>query len=112
VEALQHATQAGFEIRDIENLREHYSLTLKAWVRELEANRAEAVRLAGEVNYRIYRIYMAGATLGFDSGIYHLNQTVMSKPGQSRAGLPPTRADWYNPTRHPPKSRRLLPRRF
>jgi cyclopropane-fatty-acyl-phospholipid synthase len=70
LEALQHATEAGFEIRDVENLREHYSLTLKAWVRGLEANRAEAVRLTGDVNYRIYRVYMAGATLGFDSGIY------------------------------------------
>ena len=95
LEALQHATKAGFEIRDVENLREHYSLTLKAWVRGLEANRAEAVRLTSEVNYRIYRVYMAGATLGFDRGIYHLNQTVMSKPDQNRAGLPLTRADWY-----------------
>jgi cyclopropane-fatty-acyl-phospholipid synthase len=95
LEALQFAAEAGFEIRDVENLREHYSLTLKAWVRGLEANRAEAVRLAGDVNYRIYRVYMAGATLGFDSGIYHLNQTVMSKPDQRRAGLPLTRADWY-----------------
>jgi len=95
LEVLQHATQAGFEIRDVENLREHYSLTLKAWVRELEASRAEAVRLAGEVNYRIYRIYMAGATLGFDSGTYHLNQTLMSKPDQCRSGLPLTRTDWY-----------------
>ena len=95
LEALQRATEAGFEIRDVENLREHYSLTLKAWVRDLEANRAEAVRLAGDVNYRIYRVYMAGATLGFDSGIYHLNQTLMSKPDQGRSGLPLTRADWY-----------------
>jgi cyclopropane-fatty-acyl-phospholipid synthase len=95
LEALQHATDAGFEIRDVENLREHYSLTLKAWVRGLEASRDEAVRLTGDVNYRIYRVYMAGATLGFDSGIYHLNQTLMSKPDRGRSGLPLTRADWY-----------------
>ncbi|HEV3258051.1 MAG TPA: cyclopropane-fatty-acyl-phospholipid synthase family protein [Gemmataceae bacterium] len=94
LEALRHATAAGFEIRDVENLREHYTLTLKAWVRRLEASRAEAVGLTDEVNYRIYRIYMAGATLGFDSGTYHLNQTVLVKPDQGRAGLPLTRADW------------------
>src|SRR5262249_39101909 len=66
------AAKAGFEIRDVENLREHYVLTLENWVRRLEAKRSEALELADEVAYRIFRIYMAGATMGFRNGVYNL----------------------------------------
>jgi cyclopropane-fatty-acyl-phospholipid synthase len=86
---------AGFEIRDLENLREHYVPTLENWVRRLEANRQQVIDLAGEVRYRIFRLYMAGATLGFRSGVYNLMQTLFVKPDHGRAGLPLTRADWY-----------------
>ena len=27
---------SGFEVRDVESLREHYALTLRHWVRRLE----------------------------------------------------------------------------
>src|SRR3990172_6904112 len=43
---------AGFEVRDVENLREHYALTLRHWVNRLEARRAEAIALTDEVTYR------------------------------------------------------------
>jgi cyclopropane-fatty-acyl-phospholipid synthase len=91
----QTGAAAGFEIRDFENLREHYVYTLENWVRRLEANRERIIELAGEVRYRIFRLYMAGATLGFKSGTYHLTQTLFAKPDGGRAGLPLTRADWY-----------------
>ena len=42
VEALE---EAGFEVRDVESLREHYALTLRAWVANLEANWDKAVQL-------------------------------------------------------------------
>ena len=35
--------RAGFEVRDVESLREHYARTLRAWVANLEANWDEAV---------------------------------------------------------------------
>jgi cyclopropane-fatty-acyl-phospholipid synthase len=92
----ESAAAAGFEIRDVENLREHYVLTLESWVRKLEANREQVLALVGEVSYRIFRIYMAGATLGFKHGGYGLNQCLVVKPGtDGRAGLTLTRADWY-----------------
>ena len=94
-DAVRAGGAAGFEVRDVENLREHYSLTLRHWVRRLEARRADAVRLTDEVTYRIYRLYMAGATIGFDSGVYELIQTLFVRPDAGRAGLPLTRADWY-----------------
>ena len=40
--------RAGFEVRDVESLREHYARTLRAWVANLEATWDEAVRLVGE----------------------------------------------------------------
>ena len=35
--------RAGFEVRDVESLREHYALTLRAWLTNLEDNWKEAV---------------------------------------------------------------------
>lgn len=89
------ATRAGFEVRDLENIRESYILTLENWVKRLEANHDEVVKLVGEASYRVFRIYMAGATLGFKSGVYSLNQLLLSKPNEGSADLPLTRADWY-----------------
>ena len=93
---LQTGADAGFEIRDVENLREHYVSTLKHWVRKLESNREKVIELTGEVRYRIFRLYMSGATLGFDSGIYYLTQSLFAKLNQKIAEVPPTRADLYD----------------
>ena len=72
-----------------------YVHTLTQWVRRLDAAHTDAVKLVGEVAYRIFRIYMAGATLGFKGGVYNLNQTLFAKPIDGAAGLPLRRADWY-----------------
>jgi cyclopropane-fatty-acyl-phospholipid synthase len=58
---LQAAEMSGFEVRDVESLREHYALTLQHWVRRLEAQHDAARRITSEVIYRIWRLYMAGA---------------------------------------------------
>jgi cyclopropane-fatty-acyl-phospholipid synthase len=91
----ESAAIAGFELRDMENLRENYVHTLVAWVRKLEKNKDEVLKLVGEVTYRIFRIYMAGATLGFKYGTYGLNQVLCVKPDDGQSGLPLSRADWY-----------------
>ncbi|HEY1192442.1 MAG TPA: cyclopropane-fatty-acyl-phospholipid synthase family protein [Gemmata sp.] len=96
------AAKAGFEIRDVENLREHYVHTLNNWVKRLEANRAAVVELVGEVSYRIFRIYMAGAPLGFRFGLYGLNQFLLAKPHHGEMALPLTRADWYTAEQNGP----------
>jgi cyclopropane-fatty-acyl-phospholipid synthase len=46
------AERAGFEVRDVENLREHFALTLRDWVNRLEACQAEAIAVSDEVMYR------------------------------------------------------------
>jgi cyclopropane-fatty-acyl-phospholipid synthase len=93
--ALRAAEQVGFEVRDVESLREHYVLTLGHWVRRLEARHEEARRLTDEVAYRIWRLYMAGARYSFRRNRLNLYQILLAKPDQGRSGLPLHRGDWY-----------------
>jgi cyclopropane-fatty-acyl-phospholipid synthase len=60
----------GFEIRDVESLREHYASTLKRWIERLEAHQEEARQATNEATYRTWRLYMAGAAEGFQCGLY------------------------------------------
>ena len=95
------AERAGFEVRDVENWREHYALTLRHWVRRLEARSQDALKLKGETVYRTWRLYMSGAAQGFDTGRHNICQTLLSKPTPNGASnLPRTRADWYANSGH------------
>jgi len=89
------AEHAGFEVRDIENLREHYALTCSQWVRGLEEHAEQARRLVDEVTYRIWRLHTAGSAYYFRRGWLELYQTLLVKNEEGRSGLPLTRADWY-----------------
>jgi cyclopropane-fatty-acyl-phospholipid synthase len=42
------------------------------------------------------RIYLVGATFGFEMGGYGLYQSLLGKPDDGRSGLPLTRNDWYS----------------
>lgn len=89
------AEQAGFEVRDVENLREHYALTLRQWVHRLETHQHEAVELAGEEIYRIWRLYMAASAFGFESGRININQSLLAKPILGQTSLMLTRKHLY-----------------
>jgi cyclopropane-fatty-acyl-phospholipid synthase len=92
---LREAERAGFEVRDVESLREHYALTLKAWLGNLEGDYKKAVRLTDEATCRTFRMYLAGARCGFTTGVYNLYQLLVVKPDRGASGLPLTRAEWY-----------------
>ncbi|MBI5418735.1 MAG: class I SAM-dependent methyltransferase [Deltaproteobacteria bacterium] len=92
---LRVAERSGFEVRDVESLREHYVLTLRHWARRLQARYDEALRAAGEVTCRTWRLYLSGAAYGFRIGRTGVYQALLSKPDRGRSGLPLTRADWY-----------------
>jgi cyclopropane-fatty-acyl-phospholipid synthase len=97
---LRAAESSGFEIRDVENLREHYTLTLRHWLCKLEAHHDEALRYVDEATYRIWRLYIAGSAHGFRSGHIAVYQTLLAKLGPSgQTSLPLTRDDWYPQTR-------------
>jgi cyclopropane-fatty-acyl-phospholipid synthase len=85
----------GFEIRDVESLREHYSKTLHAWVENLQGDWAEAVSTAGEARARIWLLYMAASANGFDDGGLAVHQVLGVKPSPGGcSGMPFTRRDW------------------
>lgn len=86
----------GFEVRDVEAWREHYALTTRHWYRRLSARRDEAIRLVGVEKFRMWALYLAGVSVGFDSGSMHICQVLASKRGSKGAsGVPLTRADLY-----------------
>lgn len=90
------AERTGFEVRDVESLREHYALTLRHWIRRLEANREAALRLVDERTYRVWRLYMAGSSHAFTTARLSLHQALLSKPdGHGRSDLPWSRGDLY-----------------
>jgi cyclopropane-fatty-acyl-phospholipid synthase len=93
--SLRAAELSGFEVRDVESLREHYALTLHHWVRRLEAHAEEVRRITDDTTYRIWRLYMAGAAHRFRSGRLNVYQTLLVKPLHGETGLPLTREDWY-----------------
>ncbi|GAA2642693.1 MULTISPECIES: SAM-dependent methyltransferase [Streptomyces] len=75
--------RAGFEVRDVEALREHYGLTLRAWVARLEEHWAEAVRLTSPGRARVWQLYMAACALGFERGRLGVNQVLAVRPTAS-----------------------------
>ena len=77
----------GFEVLDVEALRRHYALTLRAWVRNLEEHWDEAVSATSPGRARVWRLYMAASALGFESGLTGVNQVLVQKPGGSEPPL-------------------------
>jgi cyclopropane-fatty-acyl-phospholipid synthase len=65
---------AGFEARHMESLREHYALTLRAWVRNLEADWDRAIEEAGAGRARVWRLYMAAAAVAFEKDRNEVHQ--------------------------------------
>jgi cyclopropane-fatty-acyl-phospholipid synthase len=92
------AEQVGFETRDLESLREHYALTLRAWLTRLQRHAAEAIALTDVRTYRTWRFYMAGSAFGFSSGRLNIVQTLFAKPdADGRSHLPLRRAHMIEP---------------
>jgi cyclopropane-fatty-acyl-phospholipid synthase len=86
---------AGFEVRDVESLREHYARTLRDWIANLEGDWDRAVELAGPGRARIWRLYMAGSAVGFEDGGLNVHQVLgVVQADDGASAMPPTRAGW------------------
>jgi len=85
---------AGFETLDVENLRPHYTLTLRHWVRNLEAVKDEAIRTTSATTYRLWRLYMAGCAFNFDHGGISIHQVLAGQRGRPQP-VPLRRDDLY-----------------
>ena len=85
---------AGLEVRDVESLREHYALTLRHWVENLEGSWERAVDLVGVRRARVWRLYMAASAVGFEDGALAVHQVLGVKPGSDGlSGMPRGRAE-------------------
>jgi cyclopropane-fatty-acyl-phospholipid synthase len=87
--------RAGFEVRDVQSLREHYARTVRAWVANLEAAWPGAVQLVGERRARVWRLYMAGSAVGFEDGGISVHQVLGVVPdADGRTSMPAGRDEW------------------
>jgi cyclopropane-fatty-acyl-phospholipid synthase len=79
---IQGAIQAaGLEVRDVESLREHYPLTLRRWLANLEASRDRAIALVGPQRERAWRLYMLASAQGFEDGEISVYQVLAARLG-------------------------------
>ncbi|MBY8876872.1 SAM-dependent methyltransferase [Actinacidiphila acidipaludis] len=89
--------EAGFEVRDVEALREHYARTLRAWVANLEAGWPAAVAATSEGRARVWRLYMAASAVSFQRNRIGVNQVLAVRtPEDGDSGMPATRTAWLS----------------
>lgn len=87
--------EAGFEARDVESLREHYALTLRRWVANLEKEWPRAVKMTSPGRARVWRLYMAASALSFEHNKIGVNQILAVRPAARGSARMPLRArDW------------------
>jgi cyclopropane-fatty-acyl-phospholipid synthase len=94
-EMLRAAASQGLEVRDVENLREHYELTLHRWVAGLRQNADRLLQQVSETTYRTWLLYTAGSAAAFHRGAIGVYQVLLSRPDKGVSGLPLTRNDLY-----------------
>ncbi|MFI1359879.1 class I SAM-dependent methyltransferase [Streptomyces sp. NPDC020898] len=88
--------RAGFEVRDVESIREHYALTLRQWVTNLEADWARAQQLTSPGRARVWRLYMAASALAFEQNRIGVNQVLAVRTSGSGASGVPLRTRTWN----------------
>ena len=95
-EMVAAAQRVGLEVRDVENLREHYTLTLRHWARRLAASEADARSIVGDSTYNVWRFWLAGSAHSFAIGRLGVVQMLLAKwTTDAVARVPATRADIY-----------------
>jgi len=94
--------RAGFEPRHEETLREHYDLTLRHWVANLERNWDDAVDEVGLGRARVWRLYMAGSAVSFGDGLTQIHQVLAVRQGAGGVSGMPLRPVFEEAT-SPPK---------
>jgi len=84
----------GLEVRHVEDLREHYALTLKGWNENLEAHWDEALEEVSLGTAKVWGIYMAGSRLAFERNELGLHHVLAVKVGPDGAAHFPLRPTW------------------
>lgn len=100
-EMVKAAENAGFEIRDVEDLREHYEETLHRWVDALNQNEPQAVALTDAATVRTWRLYMSGCAEAFRRGDIAVHQILLSKNDHGLSNAVKVRERWYKRAERP-----------
>lgn len=83
--------RAGFEIRDVQAMREHYVRTVRHWLTTLEERWDEAVAMVGEPTARVWRLYLVGGALAFEDNRMGVDQVLaVATTDTGRAGMSDT----------------------
>ncbi|MFB6862919.1 class I SAM-dependent methyltransferase [Streptomyces virginiae] len=87
---------AGLEVRSSESLREHYATTIDAWRATLERRWGDVEDLVGETTGRVWRLYLAGASLAFSERRMGVDQILAVRPTrEGTSAMPTTPTAWY-----------------
>jgi cyclopropane-fatty-acyl-phospholipid synthase len=82
-----------FSILDVENLRLHYSETLKQWLERFDAHRDEIAQMYDQFFVRAWRLYLCGSIAAFNVGALQLFQVVFNRADSNL--MPRSRAHLY-----------------
>jgi cyclopropane-fatty-acyl-phospholipid synthase len=85
---------AGFEVRGVEALREHYVWTIAAWYDTLEKRWDEAVSLVGAEQARVWRLYLVGGMLTFEENRMGVDQILAVRPSAVGVAAMPRTQSW------------------
>ncbi len=77
---LRTAERAGFEVQAVESLREDFRLTLRHWMRRLEAHHDQALQLVDEPTYRAWQLFLSDLAQAFSVGSINAYQVLLIKP--------------------------------
>ena len=89
---LNHLARAGFEVRDVHAMREHYVRTCRAWLATLERRWPDVVALVGDEQARVWRLYLAGGALAFEENRMGVDQiTAVRTTADGHSGMPAVR---------------------
>ncbi|HEY2660010.1 MAG TPA: cyclopropane-fatty-acyl-phospholipid synthase family protein [Caulobacteraceae bacterium] len=83
----------GFEVHDVEAMREHYQLTLEHWLERLFQRREVAAAEVGKTKVRLWLLYFTLFARAFERGGVGIFQTLASKRRVGASGLDLARGD-------------------
>lgn len=78
----------GFEIHEVEALREHYQKTVEIWSERLAANQAAAQADVGAEKTRLWLLYFCLSAMAFERNLAFDFQTLATKRQPGGSGLP------------------------
>jgi cyclopropane-fatty-acyl-phospholipid synthase len=95
-ETLGFLERAGFEIRDVHALREHYVRTVQDWLDTFEDHYSDAVAMVGDEVARVWRLYLVGGGLSFEEGRMGVDQILAVRPDDRGGSAMAPTPDWHS----------------